>query len=177
MARELVMKRKKRDSLLETRFPPSAPCACEVCRSFCARPGWWTVDESRRAIAAGYGGRMMLELSPDRSFGVLSPAFAGCEGTFAFQEFAQNGCCFLKNSLCVLHGTGFKPLECRFCHHERMGQGQGCHAALEQDWRTPAGQKLVRDWIEQMRKESGGASHLRAAFAAAERNDSAPAAP
>jgi len=33
---------------------------------------WWTVEEAARAITAGYGGRMMLEMSPQRSFGVLS---------------------------------------------------------------------------------------------------------
>ncbi|MPN55403.1 hypothetical protein SDC9_203085 [bioreactor metagenome] len=90
---------------------------------------------------------MMLELSPDRTFGVLSPAFSGCEGTFAFQEFAQNGCSFYQNGLCALHGTDLEPLECRFCHHERMGQGSICHAALERDWRSPAGQALVKQWL------------------------------
>ncbi|MCE5190123.1 MAG: hypothetical protein LLF75_13210 [Eubacteriales bacterium] len=141
------MKRKKRPETIAERFPPSAPCSCGVCRSFCRRPGWWTVQEAARALAAGYGGKMMLELSPDHAFGVLSPAFSGCEGTFAFQEFAQNGCCFLKNGLCGLHDTGFEPLECRFCHHERMGQGNKCHAALERDWKTPAGQALVKQWL------------------------------
>lgn len=170
------MKRKKRDRSLEARFPPSPPCACEVCRSFCARPGWWTVREAARAVAAGYGGRMMLELSPDRTFGVLSPAFSGCEGTFAFQEFAQFGCCFLRDGLCELHGTGFEPLECRFCHHERMGRGQRCHAALEQDWRTPAGQALVRTWVVRAQTERGGVCS-KAAFATAKHSGSAPAAP
>ncbi len=141
------MKRRKRTLSLEERFPPSAPCSCDVCRSFCVRPGWWTVQEAARAIAAGYGKHMMLELSPERTFGVLSPAFRGCEGTFAFQEFAQNGCCFYRDGLCALHGTGLEPLECRFCHHERMGEGQVCHAALERDWRSPAGQALVTQWL------------------------------
>ncbi len=141
------MKRKKRVKPLPERFPPSAPCGCEICRGYCVRPGWWTVGEAERALLAGYGGRMMLELSPERTYGVLSPAFRGCEGTFAFQEFAQNGCTFYCGGLCALFGTGFEPLECRFCHHERPNQGQACHAALEQDWRTPAGQTLVRRWL------------------------------
>ena len=141
------MKRKKQPLSLEEQFPPSAPCSCYVCRSFCKRPGWWTVQEAARALSAGYGGTMMLELSPDRTFAVLSPAFCGCEGTFAFQEFAQNGCCFFQNGLCALHGTGLEPLECRFCHHERMGEGQLCHAALEQDWKTAEGQALVKQWL------------------------------
>ena len=141
------MKRRKPFRTLEERFPPSAPCSCDVCRGFCQRPGWWTVREAARAIAAGYGGRMMLELSPDCKFGVLSPAFTGCEGTFAFQEYAKNGCCFLKSGLCALHETGLEPLECRFCHHDRVGEGQICHTALERDWNTPAGQALVKQWL------------------------------
>lgn len=142
------MKRKRLLLPLNERFPPSAPCSCAVCRAYCARPGWWTVDEASRALLAGYGPRMMLELSPDRSYGVLSPAFRGCEGTFALQAFAHNGCNFFHHGLCGLYGTGFEPLECRYCHHAREGKGMLCHDALAQDWLTPAGQALVRQWIQ-----------------------------
>ena len=82
---------KKHEPTLHEKYPPSKPCSCGICTAYCSRPGWWTVQEAASAFAAGYGGRMMLELSPDRSFGVLSPAFSGCEGMFAFQEFARNG--------------------------------------------------------------------------------------
>jgi hypothetical protein len=34
---------------------------------------------------------MMLEMAPDRSFGVLSPAFKGNELVFAKQLFADQG--------------------------------------------------------------------------------------
>ncbi|NLI53209.1 MAG: hypothetical protein GX417_02675 [Clostridiales bacterium] len=142
------MKRKNRAESLQALFPPSTPCSCAVCRAYCLRPGWWTVEEATQAFLAGYGGRMMLELSPDRTYGVLSPAFRGCEGTFAFQEFSENGCTFYAGGRCALYGTGFEPLECRFCHHERRGLGQKCHAALARDWRTPAGQALVREWMQ-----------------------------
>jgi hypothetical protein len=89
---------------------------------------------------------MMLEMSPDRSFGVLAPAFKGCEGFFALQEAASGGCNFLKNNLCELHGTGFQPLECRVCHHERPGLGPQCHADIEKEWNSPAGKALVEKW-------------------------------
>lgn len=135
-----------RGKSLTEKYPPSLPCDCEVCRSFCVRPGWWTVKEADRALAAGYGSRMMLEISPERSFGVLSPAFRGCEGVFAVHEMADRGCNFLIAGRCELHGTGFQPLECRFCHHDRPGCGESCHADLENDWNTPAGQKLVLQW-------------------------------
>lgn len=143
MTRRHVQKRNLAD-----RFPPSPPCGCAVCLGFCARPGWWTVAEAAAALQAGYADRMMLEISPERAFGVLAPAFRGCEGSFALQAFAGRGCVFLKAGRCELHGTGFQPLECRFCHHDRPGQGPRCHAAIEQEWRCPAGRALVADWCK-----------------------------
>jgi hypothetical protein len=105
------------------------------------------VEEAARAIDAGYGGRMMLELSPDLAFGVLSPAFRGCEKNFALQEYAKNGCGFYRNGLCELFGTGLEPLECRFCHHTRPGLGQRCHDDLALAWKGKKGQDLVNKWI------------------------------
>src|SRR5512134_605515 len=130
------MKRKKS---ISERYPPSEPCGCEVCLSYCMRPGWWTVEEATRAIEAGYGDRMMLEMSLNQSFGVLSPAFKGNEKYFALNLHASKGCTFLKEQRCELHGTGLQPLECRFSHHDRAGLGPKCHADLERDWDTNAG--------------------------------------
>ena len=62
---------------------------------------------------------MMLEMSPAFTFGVLAPAFKGCEMKFAYNEYASAGCTFLIDEQCELHGTGYQPLECRFCHHDR----------------------------------------------------------
>lgn len=143
------MKRNKPTLPLAERFPPSEACSCVVCRGYCARPGWWSVDQAQKALLAGYGVQMMLELSPDRKYGVLSPAFRGYEGMVSLQEYAQNGCTFFRHGLCALYQTGFEPLECRFCHHDRAGQGRICHDALMQDWLTPAGQALVRSWLLQ----------------------------
>ncbi len=131
---------------LAEKYPPSEPCDCEICLGYCARPGWWTVEEAARAIDAGYGTRMMLEMSPDRSFGVLAPAFRGCEVSFALNLYASQGCTFLKQNRCELHGTGFQPLECRYCHHDRTGTGQKCHLDLERDWNTSSGRLLVVRW-------------------------------
>jgi hypothetical protein len=89
---------------------------------------------------------MMLEMSPDRSFGVLAPAFRGCEMQFAMNEYASGGCTFFKADGCELHGSGVMPLECRFCHHDRPGLGPRCHAAIERDWNTAAGRSLVVRW-------------------------------
>jgi len=121
-----------------------------VCRNYCTRPGWWTVEEVSRAINLGYGDRMMLEVSPELTFGVISPAFNGAEKNFALQEYSTSGCTFLKDGLCELFGTGVQPLECRFCHHDRIGLGKKCHADIEIEWNTHAGQKVVKKWIEKI---------------------------
>ena len=99
---------------------------------------------------AGFANRMMVEVSPERDFGVLSPAFKGCEGKSALQEFAKNGCNFYVNGLCELHPTGLLPLECAFCHHDRAGQGLQCHLDLERDWKTEKGKQLVNSWLKIM---------------------------
>jgi hypothetical protein len=139
-----------RPDRLETKFPPSPPCACEVCRAYCRRPGWWTVKEAARAIGAGLGARMMLETSADRRLAVLSPSFKGNEGTYAFNEFSVRGCGFLTaDGACELHGTGLQPLECRFCHHDRRGDGPRCHRAIEKDWDSASGRALVARWAAQ----------------------------
>jgi hypothetical protein len=137
------MSRKKS---LSAKYPPSEPCSCEICLSYCKRPGWWTVAEADRALEAGYGPRMMLEMAPGNTFGVLSPAFKGNEGEFARELFAGQGCTFLQDGLCELHGTGLQPLECLFCHHDRAGLGPKCHADIEGDWDSPAGRDLVVKW-------------------------------
>lgn len=141
------MSSRRRKSLAE-KYPPSEPCSCAVCASYCRRPGWWTVEEAARAIEAGYAGRMMLEMSPDRSYGVLAPAFRGCELRFAEEAYASRGCTFLKEGLCELHGSGLMPLECRFCHHDRAGLGPRCHADIGRQWNTAAGRALLVRWSD-----------------------------
>jgi len=130
-------------------YPPSPACRCQVCLDYCRRPGWWTVEEAAAALEAGYGERMMLEMSPGNAFGVLSPAFRGAEQGFATDEYADRGCTFLQIGLCELYGTGFQPLECRFCHHDRPGQGEKCHAEIGNQWNTAAGRALVVRWSNQ----------------------------
>jgi hypothetical protein len=141
----IITRMGRKKSLIE-KYPPSEACDCKICVSYCKRPGWWTVDEANLAIIAGYGGRMMLEMSPQRSFGVLSPAFKGCEVSFATNLYSSRGCTFLIDDRCELFGSGLQPLECRFCHHERVGLGPRCHTDIEKDWNTSAGRALVVRW-------------------------------
>ena len=131
---------------LEEKYKPSKPCSCDICKSYCKRPGWWTVEEAAKAIQAGLVNRMMLEVSPQYDFGILAPAFKGNEVNYAMQVNAENGCTFYGNGLCELFETGLEPLECRFTHHNRKGAGIKCHQALAKDWKSKEGQKLVIQW-------------------------------
>lgn len=133
---------------LYTRFPPSSPCSCQICTYFCSRPGWWLVQEARLAIEHGLANRMMLEFSPDISYAVLSPAFKGNEGYFSLQAYAGNNCTFLIKGKCEIFKQDFQPIECRFCHHGRMGEGPECHTAIAHDWNSSKGKRLVRQWLE-----------------------------
>ena len=127
-------------------FPASDGCSCDICKSYCKRPGWWTVEQAKKAILMGYSHRMMMEISPQFDFAVLSPAFYGCEGFIATNEASKNGCNFLKDGLCELHNTDILPLECAFCHHERVGQGIICHETILKEWKTLDAQLLVAEW-------------------------------
>ena len=133
---------------LSERFPPSESCSCEICLNYCRRPGWWTLEEFEQLLKTEHCKRVMLEISPELTFGILSPAFKGCELNFALQMYSKNGCNFLKNNLCELYATGYQPLECRFCHHSRIGKGDECHAALENEWNSLQGKKSVDSWIK-----------------------------
>jgi hypothetical protein len=131
--------------LLE-KYPPSESCSCDICKKYCQRPGWWTLEEASIALESGLANRMMLEISPERNFGVLSPAFKGNEGNYALEVYASQGCTFLHEGLCELYGTGLEPLECRYCHHDRKGKGAKCHTDIEEQWHTPDAKRLVVQW-------------------------------
>lgn len=132
-------------TLLE-KYPPSESCSCKICTAYCKRPGWWTIEEAKKAIEAGYANRMMLEVSNEHDFGVLSPAFKGNEGGFALQLFSNRGCTFFHDGLCEIYLTGLIPLECRFCHHQRKGQGIRCHLEIEKEWKTEQAKRLIVKW-------------------------------
>ncbi len=132
---------------LYTQFTPSKPCTCEICRYFCIRPGWWLVEEAQKAIKDGHANRMMLEFSSDFSFAVLSPAFKGNEAYFALQSFSKNKCTFFIEGRCSIFLKEYQPIECRFCHHDRLGLGGKCHCEIGKDWNTSKGKRLIKHWL------------------------------
>jgi hypothetical protein len=140
------MKQKKHKLTLSEKYPSSEPCSCEVCTSYCQRPGWWTVEEAEKVIEAGFADRMMLEISPEQNFAVLSPAFKGNECNYASHIYSKQACTFLQNGLCELYDRSLQPLECKYCHHNRKGLGIKCHLDIEKEWKTNDAKRLVVKW-------------------------------
>lgn len=140
---------------LVMKYPPSEGCSCNICCGFCRRPGWWSIEQARGAMQKGYSRRMMMEISPEFTFAVLSPAFKGNEGGIAQKTKAYSLCTFLQNGRCELHNTDLFPLECAFCHHDRIGLGQKCHNDLELNWNTRRGQAMVLRWCEKNNYSEG----------------------
>jgi len=89
---------------------------------------------------------MMVEVSPELNYCVLAPAFKGNEGDYALQIFSKNGCTFFIEGKCELFGKGIQPLECRFCHHSRMGLGYQCHEDIGKEWNSLKGKKIIVEW-------------------------------
>jgi hypothetical protein len=69
-------------TVLLEKYPPSQPCACEVCLAYCRRPGWWTVEQALLVLHEGYAGRIMLEISPERTFCRPLAGFQKLRGRF-----------------------------------------------------------------------------------------------
>jgi len=130
------------------RFPPSPACSCHQCRAFCSRPCWPLIEEASEAIVAGLASCLMVAFSPDLSYGILSPAFRGNESHHALQVFASAGCTFLNQSGCKIFDTHYRPLECRYCHHDRMGLGLSCHLSIAKNWNISKGKRTVHHWLE-----------------------------
>lgn len=151
---------------VETRDVPglnqAEACSCDKCVSLCKRnPGWMTPQEAMLAIADGQGTRLMRDwLEPGSKLGnqerlyVLAAASIYCEGSNA-PEFASwqlilgectKGCCtFLKEGLCELHATAYKPKQCR--------ESMGCRPPRGPDnyemgrlWDTEEGREALALW-------------------------------
>lgn len=137
-----VMKRKKKHRSLRDKYPPSEPCSCEICRSYCVRPGWWTVEEASKAIKAGYGHRMMLEIAPEMTFGVLSPAFKGCEGFMLCRSIQKTDAIFIQTAFVSFSGQVCRPLNAAIAIISEKASGRNAMRTLK---RTGA-HRSVRPW-------------------------------
>lgn len=135
---------------------PESVCECDECQRMCAaRPCWPTPDEALALINAGFSSRLMLDFS-QYGVGVLCPARMGLEGRSTC-EFPLGQCVLQdRDSRCVLHGLGLKPVEARLVLHGRRGgplwKTEGMvHKAVADEWNTQAGRRLVIVWKRAMR--------------------------
>jgi hypothetical protein len=140
-------------------LPPT--CSCTDCVQRCKEhPGWPTPEEAEKMLDADLASAMMLDWwDADESLPyteVLSPASVGYGGirapeltgdlwTFLRSPPPIRGACvFLREGLCEVHNTDFKPFECRY-HHHAFDQPT-IHLAAAASWNTPEGKALVERW-------------------------------
>jgi Fe-S-cluster containining protein len=157
----------------------TTPCQCEKCVKLCTRnPGWFTPDEAQRAIATGLADQLMLDwLDEDERYDIqhtiwiLSPASQNCWGEWHSKQKApdwddmhddgvhwilggqswKGPCIFLKDNLCRIHNTDFKPLECRSGRYCIDGDADGSeHIAIGKLWDTDAARAIVADWKQKV---------------------------
>jgi len=134
-------------------YDETESCACDDCKSMCNRPGWPTPDEARQIIEAGYAEFLMLDfwvVTGGSDIEALCPAGDGYESQSAPSGLRVTlvGCVMQDDDgFCELHGTGYKPAECRMTSaHNASAQKNGLHKAVAEMWDTAEGRKVVRLW-------------------------------
>ena len=129
-------------------------CACEQCIGMCkGTPCYGTVEEIDKLIDLGFANKMMMihtEVQTDDfdwdTFDLITPALKGYEGKYeSYYTFGE--CALLENDLCLVHHTGFKPLEARVANCKIKGGT----SALREDirrmwWESKDAERVVEKW-------------------------------
>ena len=141
-------------------------CSCPKCIKLCRHaPGWMMPEEARKAIAAGFAEKLMLDywIRSEGNIYILGPAVRGCEANRApntdelFGDLpmfaamlngppAKGVCTFFKENKCSIHTSGFKPRQCREVYGCNPQVGPG-NTEMGLEWDNPEAQKLVREWM------------------------------
>jgi len=113
-----------------------------------------SVSEAKAAIEAGLAHRLMMDwwVTDESPIYLLCPAVEGCEGNkapeFGLIELLHGTkfgtCTFLKDGLCSIHDTSYKPTICRetfCCEDELPDKGK-----MVPEWDAQAGRDLVKEW-------------------------------
>lgn len=138
-------------------------CSCVRCTSLCRKaPGWFTPDEARRAIDAGFAEQLMLDywIKHPSNVYILCPATLRHEktraantdelyGDMSFAEAmlaapSKGICVFLDRGLCSIHASGFKPLQCVSAKGCEPNVGLD-NTEMSSHWDNPEAQALVRE--------------------------------
>lgn len=134
-------------------------CTCTRCVSACkSNPGWCSVADAKRLIAAGYAKRLMLDWWDGDGPGgdnvyILAPASVDYEGglaeagsplSFLFGYFEKGQCNFLTaDDRCEIHSI--KPRQCAetlACDPEFKDTNR----RYMENWNTSTGRALVAEW-------------------------------
>lgn len=83
---------------------------------------------------------------------VLAPAIEGYQGEQA-PEWGGGRCSLLKEGLCQLHDTGYKPAECRGDLACGEKQKHLPRLKIAPHWMEPAAENIIAMWDELMAKQ------------------------
>lgn len=117
----------------------------EACES---RAGWPIPSEAKKMLDAGLAMRMMLDYwASDGSLPrteIVCPAEDDRGGGPAAGIMPGGRCTFLKDDLCEIHNSGYKPLECRVaCCKKRDSR---LHLKVAKTWNNEEGRAVVEEW-------------------------------
>jgi len=151
----------------ETKKNKEYECSCKECARLCERqPGWPTPQEARMAIEAGYADRYMRDWwDGHEKVYIICPASKDCGGREApeipdsdgflggFMAIAagwtKGRCVLLKDGLCEIHDSGFKPVQCREalgCKAVDPRDGRSQNEDVMKLWDTDEGREVVKLW-------------------------------
>ncbi len=122
-------------------------CSCKCCIEMCMRPCWPLPEEAEKMIKAGLANKLWLDYwgdADDKIF-IVGPAAVGYEGKDApFWPIGK--CTFLKEDLCEIHNSGFKPFEGRVSDCKK--NLPDLHGDVAQTWNSEKGREVVELWKE-----------------------------
>lgn len=149
-------------------------CSCPKCVKCCTKnPGWFSPSEALLAITSGHANRLMLDwLDPSKNLGniekiwVLAPSSDNRGGELAPEWDEMHGtgddsffsalistpwkgqCIFLKNNLCEIHYSGFKPIQCVTTFACAPQDEYMDNYKVAKQWDTNEGKSIVEKWKE-----------------------------
>lgn len=131
-------------------------CTCNRCVGACKRnPGWFGLDDAERALNAGLAPKMMLDYWIDSPFVyILAPASVGYEGKLAPDRplfdfnWTKGHCTFLKANRCLIHYSGYKPMQCKglLCCTPLIENNHISNLTMRNIWDCERGRLLVERW-------------------------------
>jgi hypothetical protein len=77
---------------------------------------------------------------------IICPAERGYEGRGAAFWPGTKGCVLQVGGLCLVHDSGYKPLEGRMASHDTVNGDRSLHESIAKMWDSEEGREVVGLW-------------------------------